>query len=329
MLQPDNAASAADAVPGPDAVAGPDAAPGPDSPGRADRAAGLLSLTGWLWDVAMSETAALLEAGTELILVPCGGFADLPLHAAWRPAADAADGRRYAVEDLTIRYAPSLRAALATQGRAAAMTGSSLLTVVDEALPNAQAEVDGVRSYFSPADAGPAFSSQRAEHDELVSTLGGASIVHFACHGAADGEQALNSAILACRDRAVTLADILGQHFTGMRLVTLSACESALSDRNLPDEMINLPSGLIQAGAAGAIGSLWRVDDATTAALMQRFYWEWRARKLPPADALRSAQTWLRDPARRPDTGPALPALAAGVEPSHPWYWAPFLFVGA
>ena len=114
-----------------------------------------------------------------------------------------------------------------------------------------------------------------------------------------------------------------------MRLVTLSACESALSDRNLPDEMINLPSGLIQAGAAGAIGSLWRVDDATTAALMQRFYWEWRTRKLPPADALRSAQTWLRDPARRPDTGPALPALAAGVEPSHPWYWAPFLFVGA
>jgi hypothetical protein len=318
-----------DAVPGPDAASGPDAAPGSDIPGRADRAAGLLSLTGWLWDVAMSETAALLEAGTELILVPCGGFADLPLHAAWRPAADAADGRRFAVEDLTIRYAPSLRAALATQGRAAAMTGSSLLTVVDEALPHAQAEVDGVRSYFSPADAGPAFSSQRAEHDELVSTLGGASIVHFACHGAADGEQALNSAILACRDRAVTLADILGQHFTGMRLVTLSACESALSDRNLPDEMINLPSGLIQAGAAGAIGSLWRVDDATTAALMQRFYWEWRARKLPPADALRSAQTWLRDPARRPDTGPALPALAAGVEPSHPWYWAPFLFVGA
>ena len=162
-----------------------------------------------------------------------------------------ADGRRYAVEDLTIRYAPSLHAALATQGRAAAMTGSSLLTVVDEALPHAQAEVDGVRSYFTPADAGPAFSSQRAEHDELVSTLGGVSIAHFACHGAADGEQALNSAILACRDRAVTLADILGQHFTGMRLVTLSACESALSDRNLPDEMINLPSGLIQAGAAG------------------------------------------------------------------------------
>ena len=314
---------------GPDAVPGPDGVPGPDSPGRADRAAALLSLTGWLWAVAMSETAALLEAGTELILVPCGGFADLPLHAAWRPAAEAADGRRYAVEDLTIRYAPSLRAALATQGRAAAMTGSSLLTVVDEALPHAQAEVDGVRSFFALADAGPAFSRQRAEHDELVSTLGGASIAHFACHGAADGEHALNSAILACRDRAVTLADILGQHFTGMRLVTLSACESALSDRNLPDELINLPSGLIQAGAAGAIGSLWRVDDATTAALMQRFYWEWRTRKLPPADALRSAQTWLRDPARRPDSGPALPALAAGVEPSHPWYWAPFLFVGA
>ena len=304
------------------------AVPGPERPGQAARAAELLRLTGWLWDAAMSETAALLEAGSEVILVPCGGFADLPLHAAWRPAGDAVDGRRYAVEDFTIRYAPSMRAALTTEARGAAMAGSSLLTVVDESLPHAPGEVAGVRSFF-PAGAGPAFSCHQAEHDQLMSALGDVSVVHFACHGAADREQARSSAIFACRDRPLTLADILGQHLTGTRLVALSACESALSDRKLPDEMINLPAGLIQAGVAGVIGSLWRVDDATTATLMQRFYWLWRTREMPPALALRSAQAWMRDPARPADSGPVLPELPAGVLASHPWYWAPFLFVGA
>jgi CHAT domain-containing protein len=50
---------------------------------------------------------------------------------------------------------------------------------------------------------------------------------------------------------------------------------------------------------------------------------------MPPALALRSAQAWMRDPARPADSGPALPELPAGVPASHPWYWAPFLFVGA
>jgi CHAT domain-containing protein len=59
--------------------------------------------------------------------------------------------------------------------------------------------------------------------------------------------------------------------------------------------MIGLPAGMLQAGVPGVIGSLWGVDDASTAMLMARFYYLWRDIKLAPQEALRKAQIWLRD----------------------------------
>ena len=56
-----------------------------------------------------------------------------------------------------------------------------------------------------------------------------------------------------------------------------------------------LPTGLIQAGAAGVIASLWTVPDLESAMLMVEFYDRWRAVGTTPAQALRDAQAWIRD----------------------------------
>jgi CHAT domain-containing protein len=57
------------------------------------------------------------------------------------------------------------------------------------------------------------------------------------------------------------------------------------------------------AGCANVIGSLWKVDDEATAALMSQFYHEWRQNKRSPLEALREAQLALY---RHPESIPAL-----------------------
>jgi CHAT domain-containing protein len=86
----------------------------------------------------------------------------------------------------------------------------------------------------------------------------------------------------------------------------LSDCQTAVTEyKQLPEEAIGLPAGFLQAGVPGVIGSLWTVEDLSTALLMQRFYLNHlrgdpddpaRARApLAPDEALRQAQLWLRD----------------------------------
>jgi CHAT domain-containing protein len=124
----------------------------------------------------------------------------------------------------------------------------------------------------------------------------------------------------------------------------LSACETAVPGIELPDELIGLPGGLLQAGASGVIGSLWRVGDEATALLMRRFYRGWLEEALEPAEALRRAQRWVRD-ATRADHAAEIPQLFADAAERVPerlrpfWerarlhaapvHWAAFVHVGA
>ena len=66
-----------------------------------------------------------------------------------------------------------------------------------------------------------------------------------------------------------------------VRLAVLSACETALPGTGLPDEVVALPTGLLQAGVAGVIASQWAVPDLGTAILMAEFYRRWRGTSPP------------------------------------------------
>ena len=66
----------------------------------------------WLWDAVMSPAVAALGDGGRATLVPTGPLGLLPLHAAWTPARGKATKRRYALDAVAFRYAPSARALL-------------------------------------------------------------------------------------------------------------------------------------------------------------------------------------------------------------------------
>ena len=92
-------------------------------------------------------------------------------------------------------------------------------------------------------------------------------------------------------------------------LVTLSGCQSGMSEVTGSDDLIGLMRGFLYAGARSMLLSLWNVNDESTAALMVNFYQEWHKGASKSA-ALRQAMLSVRK------THP------------NPFYWAPFLLVG-
>jgi CHAT domain-containing protein len=138
----------------------------------------------------------------------------------------------------------------------------------------------------------------------------------------------------------------------GIRLAILSACETGLSGIKTIDEVISLPTGLLQAGVAGVAASLWSVSELSTMLLLVKFYDYWRKDDIAPAIALRQAQQWLRDTTNDekisyfktflPESSTTkMPTTTADYlfkalrldEPgdrafAHPFHWAAFQYVG-
>ena len=143
-------------------------------------------------------------------------------------------------------------------------------------------------------------------------------------------------------DERLTLRDLLSLRHPA-RLAVLSACETGVPGVALPDEVISLATGMLQAGACGVVSSLWPVNDVSTVLLMMRFYECWRQEDQDPAVALTDAQRWLRGATNRQIADKlygredALHAVAlrlmlapADARPfAHPYYWAGFCHTGA
>jgi CHAT domain-containing protein len=139
----------------------------------------------------------------------------------------------------------------------------------------------------------------RLRHEKATVEAVGAVITqystfHFSCHGLTDFREPLNSRLILAHNQPFTMRDILESQLPTTRLAVLSACESAIPGVELLDEVISLPTGLLQAGVAGVIGSLWAVFEPSTMELMVRFYNSWREGKSIP-EALCRAQQQVRD----------------------------------
>ncbi|RCJ32371.1 hypothetical protein A6V25_35135 [Nostoc sp. ATCC 53789] len=122
-----------------------------------------------------------------------------------------------------------------------------------------------------------------------------ANCAFFFCHGYFNSASPQDSG-LQLADGNLTLADII-THFKleNCRLVTLSACETGLTDfTSTSDEYIGLPSGFLLAGSTNVVSSLWTVDAIATALLMIKFYKELQQQNNIVL-ALNTAQRWLRD----------------------------------
>ncbi|RSN05747.1 hypothetical protein DMB42_27830 [Nonomuraea sp. WAC 01424] len=135
---------------------------------------------------------------------------------------------------------------------------------------------------------------------DLDAHAGGVGVLHLACHGYFTGDDPLRSGLLLAPgpedDGLLTVERIMGMRMPA-ELITLSACESGISERHAGDELIGLTRALIYAGAASVVVSLWAVDDLSTSMFMNYFYGALAA-GTPRAQALRTAQILLRGTTR-------------------------------
>lgn len=317
-----------------------------DEEGRRTWFAALDATTEWLWDSLMGPlTTALSQQGHDhAVLIPMGLLGKLPLHAAWTEDSSRPRGRRYALDDFCFRYAPNARILHTTDEVASRVEAGSLLVVVEpepvsaSPLPAAEWEAEMARNHFAAGKC-QVLAGSDAIPKEVLKSLPKHTVFHFSGHAYANLLSPLQGGLLLAGDELLTVADLLALRLEKSRLVVISACETALPGEEVPDELVGLPSAFVQAGAAGAVGSLWIVDDLSTAVLMAQFYELWREHGVAPAEALRQAQISVRDVgygeeatrilSRSPRWGSEQEDALADLDLAHPFYWASFTYTGS
>jgi CHAT domain-containing protein len=295
----------------------------------------------------VAETLKSLGVSS-VTLIPTGRLALFPLHA----AEYRVDGQvRRFMDEFTVTYTPSARALGSCRETFAAVAEDSpTLLGVGNPLPLpeekyrslvfAKPEMEEIAQLFG--EGSTLLYEQQATREALDVRLGQTTYLHLSCHGTFNPDKPLESGVVLSNGEMLTLRDLLGgQRLRGIRLVVLSACQTAITDfHDLPEEAIGLPAGIMQAGVPGVVGTLWPVDDRATAPLMIKFY-EYHLKgdasagtgPLHPAVALQRAQLWLKE-ATNGDLAEVLPnpfefAMQRQDKPfAHPYYWAPFVFYG-
>jgi CHAT domain-containing protein len=268
--------------------------------GQAAWAVDLDAVTAWAWENVMKDVLPSLDGEDGVTLVPGGLLGLLPLHAAWTEDPDARTGRRYALDGITVGYAPNARSLTAARRIARDRPGRALLAVSDpRPLPANYRPLDFAALETSVAEAAfqdaprtlPAeAATARAVRRELVAS----DVLHFAGHGFADLDRPLESGLVLADGETLRVRDLMSMNLR-IRLAFLSSCETLLPGTELPDEVVSLPTGLLQAGAAGVVASLWAIPDMVTLMVTAEFYRRWRRDGVAPAEALRHSQIWVRD----------------------------------
>ncbi len=245
-----------------------------------------------------------------LIISPHGALHALPFHA-------LLDGDHYVIEHHALVYVPSfqvLQLLLDTPNDHA--PAHPLAFAVSDfgghqrALPYAAAEIERVRAAFNGR--GEFLCDQAATREKIFALaatgeLEQFNILHFATHALLDRAAPHQSRVLLA-DAALTATDILDLTLNA-RLVTLSACQTALGKGGRGDELIGLARAFFHAGARALVATLWHVEDRATAELTERFYQHLAAGK-NAAIALQQTQVEM---------------LRAGMPP---YQWAAFVLMG-
>lgn len=228
-----------------------------------------------------------------IILLPTAELFTFPLHAA--PLPSTASTR--VCDHYQVSSIPSIEVFNATQARITQDVEHELYAVIDtdpgRPLVFAQIERIVITSLFKNSQVDEKWNATK---QRVIKGMREKPYVHFSCHGEYNWNDPPASGLVLV-DSCLTLADL--QHgdidLSSARLVTLSACETGITDvvQGSAEEYVGIPAGFILAGVPCVVSSLWSVEEFSTALLMMEFYRR-HVKGQSIVEALWEAQCWLR-----------------------------------
>jgi CHAT domain-containing protein/tetratricopeptide (TPR) repeat protein len=284
---------------------------------RAQAFAGLqensLGLLQRLYDLLLRPVSSALDSCEHLTVVPYGMLHYLPFHCLF-------DGVQFLIEQLDVSYLPAaaLMEICHQRGQRAEANRIPLKKSLVMGL------TDGGRLAFAMQEAeavakqlgAPCILNQDATASLLREVGTSSPIVHIAAHGLSRLD-APNFSYIKLADRQLSTIEVFNLDLSSCTLVTLSACETGRAIVGGLDEVIGLGRGFLYAGAASLLPTLWKVDDASSAELMEMFY-----------------QALLSDYGKAAALAGAQRAFLARARTSilpyrvHPYFWAGFHLIG-
>ena len=270
-----------------------------------------------LFKEALAPALSKLPETTRIILYSADGILSRV------PLSVLMDGEKFLGESYSFFNVPSLRYVSSVQAlkKRPARSGVSCVDpdVQDGRLPFQRATAETLQELYGDGVTG--LAGERCSEKHLVAAIdqtGEGGFLHIGAHGNFYPENPMESAIwlssteeggqpYAWNARAMSTVNM-----EGLDLITLSGCETGLTDPTLERDVFGIARALFFAGAKSFVAPLWAVHDRSTAQLMQAFYTSYAA-GTPAVLALQEAQLEL---------------LASG-EFSHPNFWSAFILMGS
>jgi CHAT domain-containing protein/tetratricopeptide (TPR) repeat protein len=261
----------------------------------------------------------LLRGITHLCIVPDDVLWLLPFQALRL-------GGRMVIADYAVSYTPSMSTLQLSESRAHA-TGPprSLLALGDprvprEAttaplapLPDAEREVRDIAKLYRRS---AVYTGAQAAESTVTARAAEFDVLHFAAHGRFDPDDAMYSAIFlsqgaAGEDGRLEAHEVSRLHLRA-RLAVLSGCDTGKGSLNPGEGLVGMSWAFLVAGCPTTVATQWEAASESARRLMVGFHRRLQQGK-SPAEALRLAElSLLRDPRF-----------------AHPYFWAPFVVVGA
>jgi len=254
---------------------------------------------GRLGEMLLAPLDDALAGADHVVVVPHSLLHGIPIH-----ALTYGDGTLYDVA--TVSYAPSAAVFAATTAQREMHVERPLIVAPDIAdLPWVSDEARRVAALFPAATVltGAAATLERVRQEAR-----GRDTLHLATHGVFRADNPTYSA-LELADGWLSVGE-LGELSGGCALICLSACHTRMSGVGPGDELLGLTRAVLGAGAGALVASLWAANDDTAPAYMEALYAGLRAGRGRAAS--------LRDA-----------ALLVRQHDPHPYFWAPFILVGA
>jgi CHAT domain-containing protein/tetratricopeptide (TPR) repeat protein len=298
--------------------------------------------------ILLGEVTRRLTPGRALIVVPDGVLWQLPFQALLAPSG------LYLIYERMVTYAPSvsaLKLMIAAKQQRGPQSATRLLAFGNPAWNTASSGADAAPSAANSGESTPPAAALRAETftplphaEDEVKQLGhlygdasslvrigaeaaesrfkdeakAADVLHLATHGVLNDASPLYSYLLMAstaegdRNDGLLEARELLRLDLRASLAVLSACDTARGRVAAGEGVVGFSWALFVAGVPTVVVSQWKVDSASTSELMVEFHRRRRAGE-SDARAMQGAVRTLREnPAYR-----------------HPFFWAPFIVVGA